>query len=145
LGGGQLGRQLGAGTDVEPLVSLHSTVLWLRWSWSATSWFFRPRTTSSAIRRSFSFSFSSTRRASHRGPGGFPGINASRDHPVVVTTATKINASMSSHIALTVTDVAGNVITCDPLWPGEKAAKPASRAKHQRVGRHAAGWGRRTT
>ena len=64
--------------------------------------------------------------------------------PVVVT-ATKIDQSASSRIVLTVTDAAGNVVTCDPLWPGKKAAKPASRAKHQRAGRHAAGWGRRTT
>jgi len=74
----------------------------------------------------------------------FPPFTQGTTGPVVVT-ATKTNQSLSSHIALTVTDAAGNVRTCDPLWPGKKAAKPTSRAKHQRVGRHAAGWGRRTT
>jgi hypothetical protein len=74
----------------------------------------------------------------------FPPFTLGTTGPVVVT-ATKTNQSLSSHIALTVTDAAGNVRTCDPLWPGKKAAKPMSRAKHQRVGRHAAGWGRRTT
>ena len=68
-----------------------------------------------------------------------PGTN-----PVVVT-ATKSNQAAGSIVALTVTDAAGNVTECDPLWPGKKAAKPASRLKHLRVGPGAAGWGRRTT
>jgi hypothetical protein len=72
-------------------------------------------------------------------PSFTPGTN-----PVVVT-ATKVNQAAGSHIALTVTDAAGNSITCDPLWPGKKAAKPTSRVKHLRVDRGAAGWGRRTT
>ena len=73
-----------------------------------------------------------------------PPFTSGTTGPVVVT-ATKDIQTAGSHIALTVTDVAGNVRKCDPLWPGKKAAKPTSRVKHHRVGRHAAGWGRRTT
>jgi hypothetical protein len=72
-------------------------------------------------------------------PGFTPGTNSA-----VVVTATKIDQTTGSRIALTVTSVAGVVTTCDPVWPG-KAAKPTSRVKHLRVGRGAAGWGRRTT
>jgi len=64
--------------------------------------------------------------------------------PVVVF-SNKIIQTAGSIVSLTVKDVAGNVRTCDPLWPGKKAAKPTSRAKHHRIGRHATGWGRRTT
>jgi len=64
--------------------------------------------------------------------------------PVVVT-ATKLIQTAGSIVALKVTDAAGNSRTCDPLWPGTKAAKPTSRVKPHRVGRSAAGWGRRPT
>lgn len=36
----------------------------------------------------------------------------------VSITATKINQSAGSTVALKVTDVAGNVTVCDPVWPG---------------------------
>ena len=39
----------------------------------------------------------------------------------VLVTATKITQSAGSVVELTVTDVAGNKIVCDPVWPGTKA------------------------
>lgn len=49
--------------------------------------------------------------------------------PVLVT-ATKIDQSKGSNVAITVTDVAGNVTKCDPYWPG---AKPHKAAPHKRT------------
>jgi uncharacterized repeat protein (TIGR01451 family) len=50
-----------------------------------------------------------------------PSFSAGITSPVLVT-ATKIDPSSGSTVALTVTDVAGNVTRCDPVWPGKKAA-----------------------
>jgi Bacterial Ig-like domain (group 1). len=43
---------------------------------------------------------------------------SSGDTGAVLVTSTKIDQSNASHLALTVTDVAGNVTKCDPIVPG---------------------------
>lgn len=43
-------------------------------------------------------------------------------------TAAKTDQTMSSSLSLTVTDVAGNVTTCDPVWPGHRTAAHAAPA-----------------
>jgi hypothetical protein len=47
--------------------------------------------------------------------------------PVVVT-ATKIDQSKSASLALSATDVAGNTVSCDPVWGAAKHAVKAHRA-----------------
>lgn len=48
----------------------------------------------------------------------------------VLVEATKINQAIGSVVELTVTDVAGTKIVCDPVWPGTKAkAKVKAKAK----------------
>jgi hypothetical protein len=61
----------------------------------------------------------------------------------VMIEATKVDQSLSSSVAITVTDVAGNVTTCDPLWPGTKAKKAAKltarvNVRYHRLGRQLA-------
>jgi hypothetical protein len=48
--------------------------------------------------------------------------------PVIVT-ATKINQSIGSQVAITVTDSAGLVTKCDPVWPGTKAVQKKAAVK----------------
>ena len=43
---------------------------------------------------------------------------SSGDTGAVLVTSTKIDQNNASHLALTVTDVAGNVTKCDPIVPG---------------------------
>lgn len=50
-----------------------------------------------------------------------PPFTSGTTSPVLIV-ATKIDQSQGSNVALTVTDVAGNVTKCDPIWPGTKAA-----------------------
>jgi hypothetical protein len=45
----------------------------------------------------------------------------------VLITATKITQTAGSVVELTVTDVAGNKIVCDPVWPGAKAKAKAKK------------------
>jgi hypothetical protein len=51
-------------------------------------------------------------------------------------TATKIDQTKGSSVAITVTDVDGNVTKCDPLWPGKKLAQ-AKKTAHKSMSRHA--------
>jgi hypothetical protein len=57
-----------------------------------------------------------TTNASAHLPTVAPGVT----DPLVVT-ATKTNQAKSSTVALEVTDGAGNVTVCDPVWPGVRA------------------------
>lgn len=54
-------------------------------------------------------------------------------------TATKINQANSSEVALQVTDVAGNVTSCDPAVVSLNGARHAQRVSLRRV-RHAERW-----
>jgi hypothetical protein len=65
-----------------------------------------------------------------------PPFSVGATSPVVVT-ATKIDQTLASQVAITVTDTAGVVTKCDPVWPGKKAAvhkklakKAPARARH---------------
>jgi hypothetical protein len=57
---------------------------------------------------------------------------------VIFVTSTKIDQSQSSVVALRVTDVAGNSIECDPVWPGRKktAVNRFKRLDAQRAALH---------
>jgi hypothetical protein len=59
-------------------------------------------------------------------PGFLPGSTT----PVLIV-ATKADQSKSSTVALSVTDSAGNVKTCDPRWPASRPSRGASRS-HQK-------------
>ncbi|MGH2935414.1 MAG: YncE family protein [Gaiellaceae bacterium] len=64
-------------------------------------------------------------------------VFAPGDTSAQVVTATKTDQSSGSTLALTVTDVAGNVTKCDPLWPGVSARTRAG-SKHTFTSRHSA-------
>jgi Bacterial Ig-like domain (group 1) len=64
-----------------------------------------------------------------------PAFSVGTTSPIVVT-ATKLDQIKGSQVAITVTDTAGVVTKCDPIWPGKKAAvhklatKAPARARH---------------
>jgi hypothetical protein len=60
------------------------------------------------------------------------------DTGVIFVTSTKIDQSITSVVALRVTDVSGNSLECDPVWPGrKKAAKhPFKRLDAKRAALH---------
>ncbi|MGH3427130.1 MAG: hypothetical protein ACRDQZ_06135, partial [Mycobacteriales bacterium] len=55
---------------------------------------------------------------------------SSGDTSPVNVTSTKTIQSKSSSLGLKVTDVAGNVTVCDPVWGGSKALRHAKRSRH---------------
>jgi hypothetical protein len=58
-----------------------------------------------------------------------PGFASGSTKPLTVT-ATKTDQTKTSTVALTVTDVAGNVTKCDPVWPGTRV-RPTGRVHHK--------------
>jgi hypothetical protein len=59
--------------------------------------------------------------------------------PVLVR-STKINQALGSQIALRVTDVAGNVVDCDPLVAGEVAVPSAGGCSHRGLADSSPSW-----
>ena len=57
-----------------------------------------------------------------------PAFTVGSTTPIVVT-ATKTDQTAGSQVAITVTDTAGTVTKCDPVWPGKKAAVHKKLAK----------------
>jgi len=57
-----------------------------------------------------------------------PAFSVGATSPIVVT-ATKVDQTAGSQVAITVTDTAGTVTKCDPVWPGKKAAVHKKLAK----------------